>query len=409
MTGFLLVITDPQTTDGGSGPTGPDNPGQPTRREREGDRRAHRRRRRRIIAAVVIALLAVPAWSLGRVLMADNTDSLGTRVVEWARDHHLNGLVNSVERIWYTHHEPKRGGTPKGGIPPAPIAAVAKTQPKVHARPSRTLARIAPFVANPLPDEGVWKAAGRTVRGGPAMFVTYLRPDPIHTSELVAVLHIDMRFARVTLHPGEQEPGGGGWSQPPRVDATNYPRLLAAFNSGFRLGASKGGYYEDGKTAGRLQDGAASFVTYRDGHVDIGIWGRDVRMTPDVVSVRQNLGLLVDGGTLAPDLASNYRWGGTLGNKVYVWRSAACVDANHDLIYVGGPGLNVPTLAAVLQRAGCQRAMELDINSEWVNAMLFSDNGKGGVAGWKLLQNMNRPADHYLVNGTRDFFEIDGR
>ncbi len=381
-----------------------------TRAEREGTRRARRRRRRRITAIVIVAALAIPAWSLGRVLMADNTDSLGTRVVEWARDHYLDGLVNTIERIWYTHHEPKRGGTPKGGIPPAPIAAAIKAQTKqAPARPVRHLARITPFVANPLPDEGVWKPAGRTVRGGPAMYVTYLRPDPIHTSELVGVLHIDMRYARATLHPGEQEPGGGGWSQPPRVDASNYPRVLAAFNSGFRLGASHGGYYEDGKTAAHLQDGAASFVVYRDGHVDIGMWGRDVQMTPDVVSVRQNLGLMVDNGALAPDLGSNYQWGGTLGNKVYVWRSAACVDANHDLIYVGGPGLNVPTLAAVLQRAGCQRAMELDINSEWVNAMLFSDNGQGGVAGWKLLQNMNRPADHYLVNGTRDFYEIDAR
>ena len=62
----------------------------------------------------------------------------------------------------------------------------------------------------------------------------------------------------------------------------------------------------------------------------------------------------------------------------------------------------------VLDLDGVKRITSFGVR-EWVNAMLFSGNGKGGVAGWKLLANMDRPADHYLANGTRDFFEIDGR
>jgi len=111
-----------------------------SRRERERKRR--RRFRRRAVLLVFLGLLAVPGWSLGRVLLANNTDPLGVRVVEWARDHHLGGLVDRVENYWYTHHPPPRGGTPKGGIPrvaaaaaPATIVTTEPTAPPIAAKP----------------------------------------------------------------------------------------------------------------------------------------------------------------------------------------------------------------------------------------------------------------------------------
>ena len=93
-------------------------------------------------------------------------------------------------------------------------------------------------------------------------------------------------------------------------------------------------------------------------------------MTPDVVSVRQNLDLLVDNGRPVPGLNANdtTQWGFTLGNAVYVWRSGIGVTADGALVYVGGPGLNITDLANLLVRAGAVRAMELDINTDWVNS-----------------------------------------
>ena len=41
--------------------------------------------------------------------------------------------------------------------------------------------------------------------------------------------------------------------------------------------------------------------------------------------------------------------------------------ADGALVYVGGPGLNITDLADLLVRAGAVRAMELDINTDWVN------------------------------------------
>jgi hypothetical protein len=268
---------------------------------------------------------------------------------------------------------------------------------------------IVPIASPALAGEGVWKPIGREVAGAPVAWVTYLRPDAVHTSELIGVVHFDMAHLSATLHAGTDVPGGSGWKHGPRIDASDYPRVVAAFNSAFKLNGSHGGYYSEGRTVSALVNDRASLVTYADGHADVALWGRDATMTPAVTSVRQNLVLLVDNGQLAPDLSSSYRWGGTVGSGVYVWRSAVCVDAHHDLVYAAGPALNVTTLAQVMQRAGCVRAMELDINSWWVTLMTYTPDGRGGVTPWKLLSSMVRNPDRYLVNGTRDFIEIDTR
>ena len=98
-----------------------------------------------------------------------------------------------------------------------------------------------------------------------------------------------------------------------------------------------------------------------------------------------------------------------VGNRVYVWRSGVGVDAHGNLVYVAGPGLNVETLAELLRRAGCVRAMELDINTWWDSFTSFTPDAHGGVRPTNLLSSMVRPADRYLIDGTRDFVEIDAR
>lgn len=138
----------------------------------------------------------------------------------------------------------------------------------------------------------------------------------------------------------------------------------------------------------------------------LGIW--QAVSTPNVATVRQNLSLIVDGRQQVADLASdsNKKWGATLGNNVFVWRSGVGVDANGGLIYVAGSALSVASLAVLLQRAGAVRAMELDINSAWVSGFTYQQLGSvpSAVQGVKLLANMPRPTNHDLMPGERDFF-----
>jgi hypothetical protein len=225
------------------------------------------------------------------------------------------------------------------------------------------------------------------------------------------VAHLDMSRLTATLHAGTQVPGGGPWVHGAQIATADYPYAVAAFNSAFRLDNSRGGYYAEGRTVQALVPDRASLVSYADGHVDVGLWGRDDVLSPGVTAVRQSLGLIVDHGTLVPGLtdASSSLWGGTVQNKIYVWRSGVGVDAHGNLVYAAGSGLNVATLAEILRRAGCVRAMELDINTWWVSFTVYTPGTHGALQASNLLPSMVRPPDRYLTDGTRDFIEIDAR
>ena len=136
-------------------------------------------------------------------------------------------------------------------------------------------------------------------------------------------------------------------------------------------------------------------------------------MGPDIASVRQNLDLLVDNGQVVP-AASNLNsrhWGATLGGGLYVWRSALGVTGNGALVYVGGPGLDIMDLATILQRAGAVRAMELDINTDWVNFSSYRPSIASGPAtpanGTELLPAMTgTPGRYFQPWWARDFITM---
>jgi uncharacterized protein YigE (DUF2233 family) len=302
-----------------------------------------------------------------------NGSSIGARAAEWFRGHGAASAVNWIENIWYSHHQPPVGGKPPKGeirVPKHLIVLPNVTGPPHLAPP----AAITPLASTALAGEGQWSPAGRPVAGLPAIYETELRPDPVHTSQVVGVAWMDTMLLHANLYSGSIIPGGGPFTHTAPISSSSADSLLAAFNSGFLLSNANGGYYTDGRIEKALRTGAASFVVYANGTVAIGQWGRDVTMTADVVSVRQNLDLLVDNGQPVPglDASDTTRWGFTLGNQVYVWRSGVGVTADGALVYVGGPSLNITSLAHVLAAAGCVRAMELDINTDWVNLATYS-------------------------------------
>ena len=122
---------------------------------------------------------------------------------------------------------------------------------------------------------------------------------------------------------------------------------------------------------------------------------------------RQNLPLIVSGGRLNPNLSDGPEWGATLGNAVRVWRSAVGVDARGNLLYAAADLQTASSIAQILQRAGAVRAMELDINSEWVTFNFYG--GWGAAAPQKLLPDMTRDATRYLTPDDRDFFAVYAR
>jgi hypothetical protein len=241
-----------------------------------------------------------------------------------------------------------------------------------------------------------------------------MRPDPIHTSLVTGIAWMDTKLLRTVFVPGLQEPGGGPNPWGSQIPPDQRAGLVAAFNSGFNMDGARGGYYTDGQMVRPLRDGAASFVITQDGTANVGMWGRDFAMDPNIKTVRQNLDLMIDNGQEVPglDSDSNNKWGATLGNKVFVWRSAVGVDAQGALIFVAGNSLNAKTLGDVLVRAGAVRAMELDINSQWVSYYTYEQvfpYDTNAVRGIKLLPDTQRGEDRYLQPGERDFFALFAR
>lgn len=360
-------------------------------------RRRRRRRRAGAVLAVLVVLLGGAGAGIGAVTLAAPP---GTGPVEataeWARDHGLNWLVTGLEKLQYAADAPSEGGTPAGGIPRAPGALPdpATTPP------------LAPVAAGaPLPGEGVWQTVVAD-RGRPAVQVTTLRVDDTHTSYLAGVLRMDPALVRGTLHPGVGEPAGH-WRASTSLAGRAGDGVAVAFNGGFKLSdPSHNGYYAEGRTVAPLLPGKASLVLHTDGRADVGAWGTEVGMGPDVASVRQNLLPLVDDGAVNPTGATGgtAEWGSTIGQNAFVHRSGCGVTADGTEVYVAGPALSVCTLGRLLADAGVVRGMELDINPAWVSGTYFHDRPGHAPQGFPLFPAEQVPPTHYLTPTMRDWF-----
>ncbi len=366
------------------------------------------------VVVVVLPLLFAAASVVG-ALRTPGNESFKAKWADWLRSHHAVLVVDHLEAFYYGHNAPKKGGRPKAlnAVPELPT-----TKPPPVAVAHAQIAHLTPPDAVPLlvrpglPGEGSWQPTFARVHGIPAMYVAQFRADDVYTSEITSAVWIDTKLLRVRLVPGAREPGGS-WPQTPFVGDGALGSLVAAFNGGFRLKDAHGGFYLDGREAVPLRAGTASVIVYKDGRVNVGIWGRDATLTPDVEGVLQNLTLLVDGGQIDPLISHNdtRTWGHTLSGKTAVARSGVGVDRNGGLIYVAGPSLTAKTLAESLQRAGAMRALTLDINPEWVTFNFYNHPDPADPAKLepsKLYPQMQRPAARYLgpTRESRDFFTI---
>jgi hypothetical protein len=240
------------------------------------------------------------------------------------------------------------------------------------------------------------------------MYTSFFRPDPQYPSVVAGVAWIRARDTSAHLMAGTRQPAGHGWPGGAQVQPGDVPKLVATFNSGWKMTDTHGGFFLAGQSGGHLTHGQASMVITDSGAATIGQWARDVAMNPHVVAVRQNLALIVDHGRPVSGLDANagQRWGSYENQHQYTWRSGVGVDAAGDLIYVAGANLTLQTLAAALADVRVVRGMELDIHSALVSFAWWAPSPTGEVGPTKLLPGMERPANRYLTADQRDFFYV---
>jgi Phosphodiester glycosidase len=365
-----------------------------------------RRARRIALLAATVCMLPVVV-SYAKMLTKPSDSSLGIRTVEWLRDNGARSVVNRVESIYYSLNAPPTGGPALRSLPqqPGSEAAAGAGHHVIHYyRPHR----IRPLIHPALPGEGVWRAIWAGGGPRPPVLITSFRPNPSYPQLVAGVAWIDHSLTSVWLYPGLQEPSVPLPSRgPTEVPQHLRPRLVATFNSGFKLSDSGGGFAMGGHTYAPLADGLATFIRYRSGKVDIVSWRSGPRAPSDLVYARQNLPLIVDHGRPNPNLSSGPEWGATLGNAIQVWRSAVGIDRHGNLIYAAADYQTVGSLAAIMRRAGAVRAMELDINSYWTSFITYRHPGARDPA--NLLPDMVRSPLRYLSPDDRDFFAVYAR
>jgi Phosphodiester glycosidase len=361
---------------------------------------ALRFRARRIVVLTALILLLDLVISFWGAMTRPSNVSFGVRAVEWLRDNGAAGVVSDVESIYYSLNAPATGGPALNRLPRVGSGTV------VHVAIATAPPPIPPVITPALAGEGQWRGSGPLVGGVAPVQVTTFRPDPNYPQMVAGVAWIDHSRTWLALYPGRYEPPNDG-NQPAEVPPQLRPRLLATFNSGFKLEDSGGGFFSQGHLYAPLRDGQATLTGYRDGAVDVQTWTGGADPGPGIAFARQNLPLIVEHGRLNPALSNDSLWGATVGNAVRVWRSGVGVDAHGNLIYAAADIQTAQSLAKILQHAGAVRAMELDINYEWTTFNFYRTFDAGGPA--KLLPGMSRPATRYLSPDDRDFFAIYAR
>lgn len=397
------------------------------------------------LAVLLVVFLIPVSVSYVRDLTGPGHDSFAARTVQWVRDHHMGSFVDWAERHWFSQHQAKVGGEPDldavgpniAGAVDVPSTSSSTAAPVVPdsaspgsgatgpgsptpTAPSTTAAELRRLppptpLTSPSPEpfkgEGQWTGFGPLVDGLPGAYATTVRPDIEHSAISIGVVWFDPAAVRFRLFPGDNSPSRP-WDRPPYVPVPDRKSLLAAFAGGFRLNESHGGMLLGGKEIRPMRVGAATFAFGLDGKPLLGNWGVEVPINGEYDSVRQNLDLIVDDGEMNPLLETdpNNQWGFTgPSNNSYVWRSGVGILPDGAIVWVGGNGLSVVSLAKVFVRIGAERAMQLEINREWVQLNTYTLTPEGKIFGKRLLTGMRGPDNRWLDRDTRDFVAVFAR
>lgn len=304
-------------------------------------------------------------------------------------------------------------------LPNCPTSASTPCNAQILPPPSP----ITPFNPKAGITQGIWKPSGRLVNGRPAVFETTLIPPGGTAPAGIAWMDTGLLSAR--LYSGSVSPGKGPYKYTAPIQPNQAASLVAAFNGGFMMSVAQGGYYTEGQMVFPLRTGAASLVIYSNRSINIGPWGSGpgFTMSPNVVSVRQNLSPLVINGAPTPLASSpNWQiWGATCSETSctgpgieHQWRSGIGVTADGAAVYVTGPSLDPLQLAQLLIQAGAISAMQLDINPDWPDFATYNPTTPSGLAsaqnGTKLLPNtVQGPWTFFEPTWARDFFTMSAR
>lgn len=309
-----------------------------------------------------------------------------------------------------------------GAKPNADIFNKTSSQPSIKTiqslKPAQYLLDKNPIPYHPgsyarLPGEGVWTSVQLPQFGAyDVMAKTFVLPDPSRSYAITSLVKINMHYSSLKAVAGTEQPGGPignrGTGRIPLSDQTD-GKLFAAFNGGFQYKDGQYGMVIGSKVYLPLQVGLATLIIRANGTITIQAYNassqKDIQ---NAIAIRQNGLLIVKNSKVSPDTSSGgmSKWGLTVTNSMFTWRSGIGITKDGNLVYAVGPSLSVDTLAATLQSAGCVTAMQLDINPFWVRFVLYQPISSGGYTYESLLKAMQNGGSQYLHGYNKDFFYL---
>ena len=342
-------------------------------------------------------------WSYGSYVITNDDGDLLQRSATWARNHRLGMFVDRIEE-WRYSKPPSTDPANELGFNATDITVESTVPPTSTLPPELSVEpeNIAPVVTPALANEGVWVPIAEITDGTAVAWATSIRPLADHASVVATFVTIDQESLVAGLFNGYEMPGGD-WVNGERLEGAQVPAAVATFNGGFRFEHYKGGYFTEGKMLRELRDGEATFAIGNDGKVLLGEYGRDMTNDGSWKSLRQNLPLMIDGGEDILDKNPGVNWGEDYHDKIYVLRSAVCQQKSGALLYAIVGEVDVRLLVRALLVAGCERAMQLDINGNYPRFMTYTNPGTTSRAGILVDSRMETP-ERYLDKSTKDYF-----
>ena len=264
-----------------------------------------------------------------------------------------------------------------------------------------------------------WQAYGPSVNGVPVLARAILTLDPHRPYAGVALVRMDLSQIELHIMPGYLEPAHPAQlaqviPAPGVIPPSDQNYLVAAFNGGFKAVHGHYGMMVAGVTLLPPIPNIATVAIYRDGHVQIGAWGKEIVPSSNIIAFRQNCPPLLEAGQLNPNLLINNEgaWGYTANTDI-TWRTALGITQDgRYLIYAVGNGSSASTLAQALQNAGAYSAMQLDINQYYAHFNTyqpvtgFAASQRFQLTGEPLLDKMINIPHLYLTPSVRDFFYL---
>ena len=377
----------------------------------------NRGRRRQLWAAVWAFSAVTLVWdgiTFVDYVTTYNGDSTTQKMSTWGRDHGLSPIIDYLEKEAYSKPPSTKPadelslGLPSTTSTTTPATDSTTTDP--NAETTTTLpqpeppAPLATYIQPALAGEGQWVPIAK-VAGVDAVWVTSLRPLAKYGSVVATVVVLDPTNMRIGMFNGRELPGGN-WVRDDHVPETIQPALVAAMNGAFRLEHLYGGYMTEGKVVKPLENRMGTIGITRDGKLVLGELGRDMMDDGSWQSLRQNGLLMVDGGLSQVDRARAERvsWGAAGTGDLFVNRSAVCTMTNGRIAYVMAGMVDPTQMAQVLIEAGCDKAVQLHINNQWPNFMVFTHAADGTINGFTVDRRMRNDPGRYLKVSSKEFF-----